>query len=171
MASETRREQAEREAGEREVAIRIDHVSKRYGDQLAVNDVSFEVAAGEIVGFLGPNGAGKSTLLKMMCTWLPPTSGRITIAGHDVVKEPLAMFGTHPALTGRTGDVVLGKKSGTASVTYHLELMGITDPDGEAVKEILGQVKALGIQKKGLVTEEEFRRIAESAGVLKTAAE
>jgi methanogen homocitrate synthase len=88
-----------------------------------------------------------------------------------VVKQPLAMFGTHPALTGRTGDVVLGKKSGTASVTYHLEQMGITDASDEVVKEILAQVKALGIQKKSLVTTAEFRRIAEAAGALKTAAQ
>ena len=88
-----------------------------------------------------------------------------------VVKQPLAMFGTHPALTGRVGDVVLGKKSGTASVTYHLELMGITDADDEAVKEILAQVKALGIQKKNLVSVDEFRRIVESVGVLRTAAQ
>jgi methanogen homocitrate synthase len=88
-----------------------------------------------------------------------------------VVKQPLAMFGTHPALTGRKGDVVLGKKSGNASVTYHLEQMGITGAPDEAVKEILAQVKALGIQKKSLVTVEEFRRIVEGVGVLKTAAE
>lgn len=88
-----------------------------------------------------------------------------------VVKQPLAMFGTHPALTGRSGDVVLGKKSGTASVTYHLELMGIADASGDSVKEILAQVKSLGIKKKGLVTTAEFRRIAESVGVLKTAAQ
>jgi ABC-2 type transport system ATP-binding protein len=56
-----------------------------------VDRVSFEVGPGEIVGFLGPNGAGKSTLLKMMSTWLPPTSGHIRIAGHDVVSEPLAV--------------------------------------------------------------------------------
>jgi ABC-2 type transport system ATP-binding protein len=55
-----------------------------------VDSVSFEIGAGEVVGFLGPNGAGKSTLLKMMCTWLPPTSGRIAIAGHDTRREPLA---------------------------------------------------------------------------------
>jgi len=69
--------------------IQVEHVSKRYGATLAVDDVSFEVRPGEVVGFLGPNGAGKSTLLKMMCTWLPPTAGTIRIAGHDVVKEPL----------------------------------------------------------------------------------
>ena len=50
-----------------------------------------------------------------------------------VVKEPLAMFGTHPALTGRRGEVVLGKKSGKASITYNLEQLGITDADDDAV--------------------------------------
>ncbi len=71
--------------------IRVDNVSKRYGSALAVDSVSFEIGPGEIVGFLGPNGAGKSTLLKMMSTWLPPTSGSISIAGHDVVKAPLSV--------------------------------------------------------------------------------
>jgi methanogen homocitrate synthase len=77
-----------------------------------------------------------------------------------VVKEPLAMFGTHPALTGRTGEVVLGKKSGKASITYNLEQMGITDADDEAVSEMLRLVKEKGIEKRGLVDAEEFREIA-----------
>ena len=71
--------------------IEVEHVSKHYGPVRAVDDVSCRLGAGEIVGFLGPNGAGKSTLLKMMCTWLPPTSGRIAVDGHDTVKEPLAV--------------------------------------------------------------------------------
>jgi ABC-2 type transport system ATP-binding protein len=71
--------------------IEVEHVSKRYGPTLAVNDVSFRIDRGEIVGFLGPNGAGKSTLLKMMSTWLPPTAGTIRIAGFDVEREPLAV--------------------------------------------------------------------------------
>ena len=70
------------------MSIHVDHVTKRFGAFTAVDDVSFRIEPGEIVGFLGPNGAGKSTLLKMMCTWQPPTSGRIEIAGHDVVKRP-----------------------------------------------------------------------------------
>ncbi len=71
--------------------IDVRDVTKRYGTVTAVDGVSFHIDSGEIVGFLGPNGAGKSTLLKMLCTWLPPTSGRITVAGHDVVSEPLAV--------------------------------------------------------------------------------
>ena len=81
-----------------------------------------------------------------------------------VVKEPLAMFGTHPALTGRRGDVVLGKKSGKASITYHLEEMGIAGVDDEAVAEMLRLVKHRGIEKRGLLSPEEFRAIVE--GVL-----
>ena len=79
-----------------------------------------------------------------------------------VVKEPLAMFGTHPALTGRKGEVVLGKKSGKASITYNLEQMGITDADDEAVGEMLKRVKDRGIAKRGLLTPDEFQEIADS---------
>jgi len=79
--------------------IEVDHVSKHYGAVRAVDDVSCRLGAGEIVGFLGPNGAGKSTLLKMMCTWLPPTAGRITVDGHDTVREPLAVRRTLGYLT------------------------------------------------------------------------
>lgn len=84
-----------------------------------------------------------------------------------VVKEPLAMFGTHPALTGRRGEVVLGKKSGKASITYNLEQMGITDADDEAVGEMLKRVKDKGIAKRGLLTAEEFQDIVDSVLVAK----
>jgi methanogen homocitrate synthase len=78
-----------------------------------------------------------------------------------VIKEPLAMFGTHPALTGRRGEVVLGKKSGKASITYNLEEMGIPVPGDEVVSEILRRVKELGIEKRGLLDPEEFREIVQ----------
>ena len=84
-----------------------------------------------------------------------------------VVKEPLAMFGTHPALTGRKGEVVLGKKSGKLSITYNLEKLGITDADDEAVGEMLKRVKDKGIEKRGLLTDEEFREIVDSVLVAK----
>ena len=78
-----------------------------------------------------------------------------------VVKQPLAMFGTHPLLTGRAGDVVLGKKSGKASITYTLEQMGITGTSDEAVNEMLQLVKERSIAKRGLITPDEFRDIAD----------
>ena len=71
--------------------ITVEHVTKRYGATLAVDDVSFRVERGEVVGFLGPNGAGKSTLLRLLSTWLTPDAGTITVAGHDVRREPLAV--------------------------------------------------------------------------------
>jgi ABC-2 type transport system ATP-binding protein len=62
---------------------------KRYGDKLAVNNVSFEVQAGEVFGFLGPNGAGKTTTIKMIVGLLQPTSGTVRVAGYDVQAQPL----------------------------------------------------------------------------------
>jgi ABC-2 type transport system ATP-binding protein len=68
-------------------AITVSDLVKTYGEVQAVRGVSFEVAAGEVFGFLGPNGAGKSTTINMLCTLARPTSGRATVAGHDVVAE------------------------------------------------------------------------------------
>jgi isopropylmalate/homocitrate/citramalate synthase len=78
-----------------------------------------------------------------------------------VVNKPLAMFGTHPALTGRRGDVVLGKKSGKTSITYALGQLGISGVGDEAVGEMLRLVKERSIARRALVTLEEFREIAE----------
>jgi ABC-2 type transport system ATP-binding protein len=65
-------------------------LSKRYGDVVAVDDVSFEVAKGEVVGFLGPNGAGKTTTMRMLTGFIPPTDGTAVIAGHDIFDDPIA---------------------------------------------------------------------------------
>jgi ABC-2 type transport system ATP-binding protein len=67
--------------------IEVSHLSKSYGSLRAVDDLSFRVDKGEIVGFLGPNGAGKSTTLRILAGFLGPTSGSVRIAGHDVVEE------------------------------------------------------------------------------------
>ncbi len=68
-------------------AIAVEQLTKRYGEIEAVRGVEFEVAPGEVFGFLGPNGAGKTTTINMLCTLAKPTSGRATVAGHDVVTE------------------------------------------------------------------------------------
>jgi ABC-2 type transport system ATP-binding protein len=70
--------------------IEISHLSKRYGQLTAVDDISFNVEPGEVLGFLGPNGAGKSTTMKMITGFLSPTSGSIRVCGHDVESAPLA---------------------------------------------------------------------------------
>ena len=71
--------------------IAIQNLSKRFGPILAVDDVSFHVARGEVLGFLGPNGAGKSTTMKMISGFLTPTSGTAVVCGHDVVDNPVAV--------------------------------------------------------------------------------
>jgi ABC-2 type transport system ATP-binding protein len=68
--------------------IDVDHLSKRFGEVMAVDGVSLSVGAGEIFGFLGPNGAGKSTTIKILATLLKPTGGRATLAGYDVLTQP-----------------------------------------------------------------------------------
>ncbi len=68
--------------------VAVEGLSRRFGDLVAVNNVSFEVHHGEIFGMLGPNGAGKSTTLRMLCGILDPTGGRATVVGFDVGKEP-----------------------------------------------------------------------------------
>ena len=73
------------------MSIRVSNLTKQYGLQRAVDDISFEVNEGEIVGFLGPNGAGKSTTMKVITGFLPPTSGSILVAGENVVENPMAV--------------------------------------------------------------------------------
>jgi ABC-type multidrug transport system ATPase subunit len=70
--------------------IRIAGLTKTFGAFRAVDGVSLEVAAGEIHGFLGPNGAGKTTTIRMVAGLLKPTAGSVTIAGHDLAREPEA---------------------------------------------------------------------------------
>ncbi len=65
-------------------------LTRRYGEFTAVGGVSFSVDEGEIVGILGPNGAGKTTIIRMITGFLPPTAGRVTVAGHDLARDPLA---------------------------------------------------------------------------------
>ena len=71
--------------------ITVTDLTKRFGQTLAVDRLSFAVEPGEVVGFLGPNGAGKTTTVRMMTTLATPTRGTATVAGHDVVREPDAV--------------------------------------------------------------------------------
>ena len=73
---------------EKEVLIDVDHVSRYYGDHCAVDDISFQIERGEVVGFLGPNGAGKTTSMQMISGVLAANAGQIKVAGIDVVDLP-----------------------------------------------------------------------------------
>ena len=70
--------------------ITTKHLSKRYGTKLAVDDLSFSVSAGEVLGFLGANGAGKSTTMRMIAGFLSPSAGEVSVCGHDIEREPVA---------------------------------------------------------------------------------
>jgi len=69
--------------------IQVEHLTKRFGPTTAIDDVSFAVEPGEILGFLGPNGAGKTTTMRILAGFFPPTEGRASIAGFDVFEKPL----------------------------------------------------------------------------------
>lgn len=71
-----------------EPVIKTEKLTKRFGDFIAVNEISFEVAPGEIFGFLGANGAGKTTAMRMLCGLSFPSSGKASVAGFDVYKQP-----------------------------------------------------------------------------------
>ncbi|MBI5368785.1 MAG: ATP-binding cassette domain-containing protein [Planctomycetes bacterium] len=69
--------------------ISVEHLVKRFAGVVAVNDISFSVNKGDILGFLGPNGAGKTTTMRVLSCFFPPTSGRVTVGGHDVVAHSM----------------------------------------------------------------------------------
>ncbi|MBI4455696.1 MAG: ABC transporter ATP-binding protein [Acidobacteria bacterium] len=69
--------------------IQVEHLTKRYGNTLAINDVTFDVKKGEILGFLGPNGAGKTTTMRILSGFIPATDGKARVSGYDVFEQPL----------------------------------------------------------------------------------
>ncbi len=91
--------------------IRVQHLTKTFGDFTAVNDISFEVQAGEIFAFLGPNGAGKTTTIKMLTTLLKPTAGKIHLNNHDPV--------THSSEARRSFGIVFQDPSVDDELTAH----------------------------------------------------
>lgn len=104
-------------------AIKVDEISYSYGDIKAVNNISFEVAQGEILGFLGPNGAGKSTTIKMLTGQLTPEAGKASILGVDVTKDD-------PAIQARIGVCFEEKNlyqnmSAIENLTFFANLFGI----------------------------------------------
>jgi len=73
------------------MSIVVERVSKHYGEQKALDNVSFEIHPGEIIGFLGPNGAGKSTMMKIITGFIPATNGKVTVTGLNIEENPLAI--------------------------------------------------------------------------------
>ena len=123
----------------RPIAVVVSGLAKSYGDIEAVRGIDFEVAAGETFGFLGPNGAGKSTTIKILCTLARPTSGRASVAGHDVVSERDAVRrNIGLVFQDTTLDNYL---TGAQNLRFHAELYAVPPAAvGPRMKQVLDMV-------------------------------
>src|SRR5437867_8211665 len=104
--------------------IEVEHLTKFYGPLAAVNDISFQVAPGEILGFLGPNAAGKTTTMRIITGFMPPSSGTASIAGYDVVDQPLEArerLGYLPESVPLYGDMTV-----RSYLSFFAKLRGVT---------------------------------------------
>jgi ABC-2 type transport system ATP-binding protein len=134
--------------------INTEHLTKRYDSLTAVDDVSFQVGPGEVLGFLGPNGAGKTTTMRMLAGFVTPTSGRANICGHDVESEPLkakAALGYLPEGAPSYGEMTVRsflefiadlrsladarRRERLAHVIEHLQLRGVLDQTIETLSK------------------------------------
>jgi ABC-2 type transport system ATP-binding protein len=147
--------------------IHVEHVSKKFKECTAVDDISFDVEKGQIFAFLGPNGAGKTTTIKMLTTLLEPTAGSIHLNGHDVVDDPKATrssFGIvfqDPSLdTELTAyenmeihGVLYGVERSLAQQRIHelLELVELWDRKDDLVKNFSGGMKRRLEIARGLI--------------------
>lgn len=118
--------------------IKVENLTKRYAGQTAIQDLNFEVGKGEIMGFLGPNGAGKSTTMRILSSFMPPTSGRASVAGFDIFEQSLqarAHLGYMPENVPLYNDMRV-----TEYLDYRAALKGVPH---RRVAERVGDVKEL----------------------------
>ncbi|MBA2241651.1 MAG: ATP-binding cassette domain-containing protein [Chthoniobacterales bacterium] len=118
--------------------IKVENLTKRYAGTTAIQDLTFEVGKGEIMGFLGPNGAGKSTTMRILSSFLPATSGRVSIAGFDVFEQSLqarSHLGYMPENVPLYGDMRV-----TEYLNYRAALKGVPH---RRISERVGDVKEL----------------------------
>lgn len=145
-------------ASDTETVLELVHLTKAFGQQVAVKDVSMSLARGEVFGFLGPNGAGKSTTIRMLLRLIRPTSGEVRLWGRDVRAHPeqLARVGSlvdggafYPFLTGRQNLEVLGAVQGLrnpARIGRLLDQVGLGFAEGKRVKGYsTGMKQRLGV--------------------------
>ena len=114
--------------------IKIERLTKNYGSNLAVDDISFEVGAGETVGFLGPNGAGKSTTMNILTGYLSASAGRVLIDGVDILSDPIGakkMIGYLPEQPPVYLDMTVDEY-----LNFNYELKGCKLPREEHLAEI-----------------------------------
>lgn len=115
-------------------AIELDDVTKRYGDVIALDDVSFSIEHGEIFGFLGPNGAGKTTVINLLLNFIRPTRGTVRVLGHDAQQAS-------PLIRKRTGVLpehsdVYDRLTGREHIQFAVDSKGVNDEPQEILERI-----------------------------------
>lgn len=126
--------------------IKITHLTKNYGSNCAVDDISFEIGSGETVGFLGPNGAGKSTTMNILTGYLSATLGRVEINGTDILSDPIGakkMIGYLPEQPPVYLDMTVNEY-----LNFNYDLKGCTLPREPHLAEICDVVKISDVRKK-----------------------
>jgi ABC-2 type transport system ATP-binding protein len=124
--------------------IRVEHLTKNYGPRVAVADITFDVGAGEVLGFLGPNGAGKTTTMRMLTGYLPPSGGRAEVAGFDVATQSL---------------------QARANIGYLPETVPLyPDMSVRAYLDFMGKIKGIKDRRREVERAMEKTRIAHRAG-------
>ncbi len=129
------------------MSIEVNSVSKLYGQQRALNNVSFEIHPGEVVGFLGPNGAGKSTMMKIITGFLKPSEGSVSVCGHDVAEHTYQvqrLIGYLPEHNPLYPDMYVREYLQMVAGIYHIdnrtarirEVIGLTGLTTESHKKI-----------------------------------
>ncbi len=131
------------------MSIKVSNLTKQYGQQKAVDGISFSVNEGEIVGFLGPNGAGKSTTMKIITGFLPPTGGRVEVMGESILDNPMSVkrktgylpehnplyldMYVHEYLNFMAGIYGLSSSLKNARVLEMVRLCGLTDEQNKKI--------------------------------------
>jgi len=133
------------------MSIQVTQLTKMFGRQLAVNQASFTVREGEIVGFLGPNGAGKSTTMKMITGFLEPTSGKISVCNFDILENPIEAkqkIGYLPE-----GAPLYGEMTVTAFLNFVAEVRGMRGAAREQrIEDVIRKINLQSVRQQTLET-------------------
>ncbi|MEE9167691.1 MAG: ABC transporter ATP-binding protein [Candidatus Neomarinimicrobiota bacterium] len=131
--------------------IEVERLTKRYGDFTAIDDISFRVGKGEILGFLGPNGAGKTTTMRIITGFMPPTRGTAKVAGFDVVKKPLEVkrrIGYMPEVPPLYVDMTVNEYLGFAARLKQIPSREI----GQKIEDVSAKVGIVDVKEKTIKT-------------------
>ncbi len=111
--------------------VKIQNLTKQFGDLIAVNEMNLEIPEGTIFGLLGPNGAGKSTTTRLLSTLLRPTKGTAIVAGYDITKEPVAVRGITGVLPEESNHTLYPSMTAYDNLVYFARLYGVSEEDIE----------------------------------------